>query len=673
MAHAGADGGTGGTTGGAHSDPEEKAKNDKAAAEKQLAAETAAKNDASKSPEIAKDAAAAAAYDNSSQSGEGGYDFYMKQIMLIGVNIIGGNILVACPKGLLMPSIAMFEAASIIYIASELLAAKAIGEKHKKSMDNLEMDQAKMAKEGTDLQKQALIQARISEEQTLDYLENKRNWAIALTVMYTAATAAAVAEQIVAFTAAHKTAILACVPLVAVSCNVANATGACPTEEAARCYMSSYLGFVNAQLQPWVPLGYPIAVTYCPGALNYEPACLAAASSYLSLAHAACSPAGLTASLPLNLGLNALILGAWGAALAFGTENGDVAKWGILLTALAGIIPPLNAFLITAYAYPLQRAITFMVADILAFTITMGLDERIGYAKENIKKIQAVLDNFKDTTAKDDVKAVAEGTKAAATGGGSDSNGPDYTVPGGPPTKGSGGSCLSRGGGKPSFGPQACATPVKVGAPQMNFGPGTEALNQVAANGAKIASDLAAGNTQGALAARADLLSKAGRIKAIAAAMKKKLNDQLKAQGKKPIDFDGDAKKQLAQYQGIANQAAAAKGISPSGGGAKLDPLASESPSGPTMVGKAGGGATGAANPMLGMDTLPAETGITSSITAPTEKLDSFETAESDINANSGVSLFSLISNRYVHSYGKVMNKKEVPEAVPKKGIKAPK
>ncbi|HXH75707.1 MAG TPA: hypothetical protein VNJ08_12110 [Bacteriovoracaceae bacterium] len=626
----------------------------------------------SESPQIPTDTQKATDYDKSSQSGDGGYDFYMKQIMMIAMNIIGSNIIVACPAGLKQPSIVMFEAASIIYIASEIAAGKAISDKYKKSMDKLEMDQAKMAKEGTDLQKQALIQARTSEEDMLDYLENKRNWQVALTVAYSAAAATAVGEQIYGLITGYAAGAAAC-------------GGVCGTTGPGVFACMGVCASGGTSVGIWIPqlsMGMPdpvsaVASACAPTGILF-PACDAAGMAYTGMVVPYCTALGLAGSYTLNVVINAAIVGAWGLAgigANLKSGGGDIATWGIVLTMLAGMIPPLNAFIIMAYQYPIPRFATFTSAAILSGIITDGLQERINIAEENIRKLNAVINDFKDTTAKNDVKPIAEGAKTTATsgggGGGGDSGG--YVVPGGPPTKASSGNCLSKGGGKPSFGPQACAKPVRVSAPNMRIGPGMEGLQNVADLTAEMANQAAAGNTQGANATAVKIGALAGRVKDINDGLKKKLNDMLHTKGQKPVDFDGEVKKQLAHFQGIANEAAAAKGISPSSGGsAKLDPLASVKPSGPTMVDKAPTGLP--ATPVLGMGAFPEDAGLgVKAETGLSESLSGFESSVNDINKDNGVSLFLIISNRYAHSYSKIMKRKEVPAAEPKKEVQAPK
>src|SRR5688500_1947897 len=61
-----------------------------------------------------------ATYDANSQH-QGGYDFYMKQILSLGTSVLGAAIINQCYKAILIPSIATFMAGAVINIGVELL------------------------------------------------------------------------------------------------------------------------------------------------------------------------------------------------------------------------------------------------------------------------------------------------------------------------------------------------------------------------------------------------------------------------------------------------------------------------------------------------------------------------------------------------------------------------
>jgi len=127
------------------------------------------------------------------QTGSSGGDFYAKQILMIANAGVGTTLLLTCPLGLKSPSIPVYAAASMIYVAGELFGAKAQGDFHKKSASDMVMIEEKM-KNGGEVQKASLEQALNNERKNLEFIKQRKLWAIGASVAYTAATGLAVAE-----------------------------------------------------------------------------------------------------------------------------------------------------------------------------------------------------------------------------------------------------------------------------------------------------------------------------------------------------------------------------------------------------------------------------------------------------------------------------------------------
>lgn len=138
------------------------------------------------------------AYYETGMGSEGGYDFWFKQVMILGMSIVGANVLTACYTAMTKVSMIGYMLGSVTYIASEIFEADAQNQLHKKNMSDLKLEVDKMVKEGSEVQKQSLIQRRDSEQQSLDYMNRKQNWMIAITAVYTAAMGAAIVEEILA-------------------------------------------------------------------------------------------------------------------------------------------------------------------------------------------------------------------------------------------------------------------------------------------------------------------------------------------------------------------------------------------------------------------------------------------------------------------------------------------
>jgi len=182
----------------------------------------------------------------------------------------------------------------------------------------------------------------------------------------------------------------------------------------------------------------------------------------------------------------------------------------------------------------------------------------------------------------------------------------------------------------------------------------------------------AAGDMERANASGTALAGMAANIRKSNEQLKKKLNDHLKASGKGPIDFDKKVKDQVASLQQAFNQAAAQKGIA--GSTSSQASLAASAANRSKDNGPKGAlGAPAAAAPAaaktdlnLGLDeSAGAEAIASEKVSATGDGIDKFETAEADINKDSGVPIWTQLSNRYILNYTKIFARKEEPVAVP--------
>ena len=93
---------------------------------------------------------------------------YMNQVKSIVVSAIGTTAIMACKNFFLLPSLAVFNAGSLIYIASELMGGKSQGDFHKRKAEDLKMVEEKMRKQaGGEAQKEALEAALKDEKEIL--------------------------------------------------------------------------------------------------------------------------------------------------------------------------------------------------------------------------------------------------------------------------------------------------------------------------------------------------------------------------------------------------------------------------------------------------------------------------------------------------------------------------
>ena len=130
---------------------------------------------------------------NSDSKSSGGYT---KQILGIGIGMVGANLLVSCTSKI-HPSILIYSAGGLIYIMSELLAGKAHNDALKKKVEDLKMAEEKMKNNGGggEVQKEALESALANEKEVLKFVNKRKTFMSAVMVVFTAATAAAIVEM----------------------------------------------------------------------------------------------------------------------------------------------------------------------------------------------------------------------------------------------------------------------------------------------------------------------------------------------------------------------------------------------------------------------------------------------------------------------------------------------
>ena len=150
------------------------------------------------------------AYKTTGNDSKGGYDFYTSQIALIAEGALGSTIFSQCLEGFKTPSIASFMAGSVVHIGSELLGAKAKNERNKKKIADLKLEDADLVKKGDTNQLNSLKAFLQEEKDTRDFLRQRKNWMIAVDVIYAAAVGLAIAEEFYAITASTTSAQLVC-------------------------------------------------------------------------------------------------------------------------------------------------------------------------------------------------------------------------------------------------------------------------------------------------------------------------------------------------------------------------------------------------------------------------------------------------------------------------------
>lgn len=381
-----------------------------------------------------------------------------------------------------------------------------------------------------------------------------------------------------------------------------------------------------------------------------------------------CVP-GATVATDTLLGKAIIAAYGYGAGMAGG---------GGMLTSIAGLagallpaITSLGSMVKVAYDQPMARVITFGAASALVTMVVMGLSETQKKLEENISKLQAMLTQFNSQTTDLAGVGVTAGASGGTTSGTTPTDTQKYDVtalPTGTLPK----TCVSQSATSGiTVGESSCANPLKLNKPAFHANMNLPTLMSAGNMATDMGNAVARGDT-----ARADVLAgqlgnAAARIRQSRDNVIKQINDKLKAAGKKPLDFDGEVKKQIAAMGNAVNQQMGGAGNSMAslGGGsntATLDPsksVKSDAAGVPSEV-KAGSsekslniGGAGISEGNL-TEGLPLETAAT-----PTpESLDNFEINVKDVSEKKEDSIFKQLSNRYLLNYTKFFEKKKVEE-----------
>lgn len=391
--------------------------------------------------------------------------------------------------------------------------------------------------------------------------------------------------------------------------------------------------------------------------------------------------AGCGPIVPLYTGTAMAISAAYGFAMN-ATNDEKILQIGTPMLAVLTLIPQIGSFVSLAYGQASARVITFGVSAGIATWITVEIGNKIEKVNENIDKLTKLLaDGFKQDAPDEGPKVETDpGTDAPD---GPDLDGDKYEVTSfEDEIKRLPRHCgKAAGNGKGTSFSEDCSKPMRFS--PIKFDPkfGNPIPGDVSNQISELADATSNGDTARANVLAGELASNAGRMRALAEKMQDDFNSKLKKAGKKEIDFKGEMKKKMASMIQDYNKAAAAtKGAPTVSGQAVLDakvPTAAATATPAGALGKtAAKGATGI-DPLKGVeDTSPATLDPNAGANSPSlsDSLNQFESSESDINKQSDVSIFSLISNRYVLNYERVMNRKEAPKAEePAKAVVPPK
>jgi hypothetical protein len=621
--------------------------------------------------EVAKDPFAS---NSSTGEADGGYDFYFRQVLVLSLSIIGSSIMTQCMGFWKVPSMDIYIAAAALFILHEMTDGKAQMERRNKAFEELEAKDKNIAKSGSEKQEEVLEESKENEEELLEYIINKRNWAIGLEAVLLTATGVAIAEEIYSMSAATAAAVTACnINATVLACEAAATsaavaslgTGAVASAAAiaachAACNTAANVG-TAAVHAPFVVQPRAVGTAACAPTAVYAVECNAHLNAYLGLGCAECNPI----LIPEQKFWTALVIAAITAIWGMGVNSSDgglINQGGMLIYGALGFLLSFTdaAFLplvSTLYDLPVPRSITFGAQAALFSVILGGLVHRQVVVEENIKKLDKVIKDFVVTSNEDGNSSVYQSDQSL-----SDSGPKSGTLKKTDINVKTGKTCM---GADAKISSSSCSNPRKFNKPKFEFGD-LGVLSTAGNLAVDAANSMAAGNTEAANTSIGQLGNLAGSIRKATGQLKKKLNDLRKSEGLEPIDFDKEIKKQIAQFEGVMNKAVASKGLPTLGqSAAGLATLDTETPTPTVAAAPVAAPAAPSADKKpsfdFGLDDeeIPQEGGALGDVAQTGDGIDKFDANVADISNKTDVSIFVQLSNRYLLNYTKIFKKVE--------------
>lgn len=313
--------------------------------------------------------------------------------------------------------------------------------------------------------------------------------------------------------------------------------------------------------------------------------------------------------------------------------------------------------------------------------LVMLIDGELKKEEDDLKSQLADLQKVKEQYEQLESNGLAEGetTSGADPGAGELGNPNDplnkkYAIKALPGGIEAASGCFSRSGDGVGFSKAGCKNPLQLKRPTFDFKLTTPSLVAGANTATDLANALSSGDLAKADVAAGSLAGMAGRIDAINKDLMKKMNDDLKKQGKKPIDVKGELNRQLAALNAGLNQANPGSGnfsMADIGnvGEAATSEVGNGADSNASDINTAGTAAAvgvPAADPFgdlsgIGEGGLETDAfGEAGKVASLEDSLGDYESSENDISNKSDVSIFKQLSNRYFLNYTKIFQRKEI-------------
>lgn len=390
----------------------------------------------------------------------------------------------------------------------------------------------------------------------------------------------------------------------------------------------------------------------------------------------ACMPDGVTHSLIEKgiilayAGLQATGGSIKGAAVV-GLLGAALVKFGLMIGIGTQVADKAISLLSTAYG----RIAFFAASTIIVVIIDNDLKKEEEASKKKIADLEKVKGQFElaDNSLGEDGETAGAGGGGPVKPGVKDPRNQTYAIKPLPLGADLEKHCYGSSGSNPDYSPAGCKNPIKLIRPRFDASMNIPSLVSGANTAADMADAVASGDFNRADVEAGRLISQAGRIDAINKDLMKKLNDQLKKDGKKPIDINGELNRQITELNKGLNQNSPGSGnyslADVTGDSAGVSETAADT-SGQEITTASSGAtvATPAAEPLdlskIGEGGIVEEGVIdpnaAGNVASLDDSLNKFESSESDISKDPDVSIFKQVSNRYFLNYTKIFQRKEI-------------
>jgi hypothetical protein len=315
----------------------------------------------------------------------------------------------------------------------------------------------------------------------------------------------------------------------------------------------------------------------------------------------------------------------------------------------------------------LGRIAFFAAATALVGVVNGELSKEATRSKKIISDLEKVKATFEkaDNNIQEGSSTSGAAGELADTGNGSQQNA--YAINSLPPGTELPKHCFSTAGNQADYSEKACAAPVKITRPVIQGNFDIPTLREASNSASDMAQAIADGDSAGADVQAQKLAALSGRIDAVKKDMLKKVDDILKSQGKKPIDIDGELKRQIAALNTELNKK------NPGSGNFAFEDLNAPTPdlndkslvasvatAIPSESEKPAAEALKLSEPALNSpENANGDNGANENSLGQ-DALANSKDPKNEINSDPDVSLFKQVSMRYFLNYDKLFNRKKV-------------